>query len=297
MESGKQMSVAKKSLIFLLLAFAISWSVAIGAHFSGLKQSVGPVVVLVAMMAGPALAATICAFAFEKGKRATALGLHFRPNWWWLFAWLIPLAIAAVSVIATLLLGARSYTDIGAAAIAAAAAQDPAQAEQMSQIPYLGATILASAVFIGALINAPILTFTEELGWRGYLHHLWRPAGFWRASLGTGVVWGVWHAPAILFYGLNYPEQPALGVGLFTLYCVLLSPLLTLVRDRGGSVWAAGIFHGTVNAVGGLTVMMVSDPSFPWNGMVGAGGFVALAVGVLLVFLLQRRAASKPGSA
>ena len=62
----------------------------------------------------------------------------------------------------------------------------------------------------------------------------------------TGVVWGVWHAPAIFFYGHNYPDDRVLGLGLFVLFCMLLAPIITLVRERGGSVWAAGIIprHG-----------------------------------------------------
>jgi hypothetical protein len=110
-------------------------------------------------------------------------------------------------------------------------------------------------------------------------------------------VWGVWHAPAIFFYGLNYPDNAVLGVGLFTLYCMMLAPLLTLVRDRGASVWAAGLMHGTFNAVGGLTLGMLSQPTFPWNGIVGLGGFVALAIGVILTALLTLRGAPRPASA
>jgi uncharacterized protein len=283
------MSVTKKSAVFLLLTFALSWAAAIGGHLAGLSQTPLATAVLVGMMAGPAIAAIICAFAFEKGRRAEALGLRFRPNMWWLYAWIIPVAIAAFSVIATLVLSDRTLVDIGAAM----AANATAQGQDISTVPsFLISTpfIIGMALLLGALINAPILTFTEELGWRGYLHDLWRPSGFWRASLGTGFVWGVWHAPAIYFYGLNYPDNAVLGIGLFTIYCMLISPLLTLVRDRGGSVWAAGIFHGTVNAVGGLTIVMLSDPTFPWNGMVGIGGFIALAIGCALVFVLQRKA-------
>lgn len=285
------MPAAKKSLIFLGLAFAISWTIAIGGHFSGLKQSLGlagPVLLLTAMMAGPAIAALICAFAFEKGRRVDALGLRFTPNLWWIAAWAIPILLAAGAVIFTLLLSDRTYVDIGAAAREAA----EAQGQDLSQAPPLLTStgfIVALSITLGALINAPILTLTEELGWRGYLHDLWRPAGFWRASLGTGLVWGVWHAPAILLYGLNYPHNPVLGVGLFTVFCTLLSPLMTLVRDRGRSVWAAGVFHGAFNAVGGLTLAMVSQPVFPWNGIVGAGGFIALALGVAATALLLRR--------
>lgn len=284
------MSVANKSIVFLALAFAISWAIAIGGHYSGLRVTVPPTIILAVMMAGPAIAAIICAFAFEKGRRVAALGLHFRPNWWWLLAWAIPLALAAVSVAATIALTDQTYADLGDTARRAA----EMQGQDLSQVPpVLLSTgfIIGMSITIGALINAPILTFTEELGWRGYLHDLWRPSGFWRASLATGVVWGVWHAPAILLYGLNYPDNAMIGIGLFTAFCMLLSPILTLVRDRGGSVWAAGILHGAFNAVGGLTLAMLSQPDFPWNGIVGIGGFIALAIGVAITALLVRRQA------
>lgn len=285
------MSTVQKSIIFLALAFAISWSIAIGGHFSGLKEAMGPtgpILLLTAMMAGPAISALICAMAFEKGRRVAALGLRFKLNWWWLLAWLIPLALAAGSVLFTVLLSDRSYIDIGEAArqSAEAAGQD------LSQVPPVlmsSAFIIGMSITVGALINTFILTFTEELGWRGYLHDLWRGAGFWRASLGTGFVWGLWHAPAIYFYGLNYPDNAVLGIGLFTVFCMLLSPVMTLVRDRAGSVWAAGIFHGAFNAVGGLTLGSLTEPVFPWNGIVGIGGFIALSIAVAVTALLVQR--------
>ena len=101
----------------------------------------------------------------------------------------------------------------------------------------------------------------------------------------------LWHAPMIYLFGHNYPDDRLLGVGLFTLFCALLSPIMTLVRDRGQSTWAAGIFHGTFNALGGLTVLMVGGAPFPWNGVVGIGGYLALALGVVAVLLFggQRR--------
>jgi len=287
-------STAGKSLTFLAITFAISWGVTLGAHFAGLTREMNPYVglaILVTMMTGPAIAAVICVFAFEKGRRIQALGLRFKPNWWWLFAWAIPLALAAMSIGATLLLGGRTYVDPGAAAAAAAAAQG----QDLSQVPpfFLTTTfVLLVSVFAGSLFNAPALTITEELGWRGYLYDLWRPSGFWRASIGTGVIWGIWHAPAILFYGLNYPSHAELGAAIFIVWCALLSPIMTLIRDRGGSTWAAGIAHGTINAVAGVTIMTLNNPEFPWTGFVGIGGFVALAIGVAVVALVQRKPAA-----
>ena len=286
------MSVTNKSVAFLAIAFAISWGITLGAHFGGLTETIPPGAILFLMMTGPAIAALICTFALEKGRRVDALGLRFRPNIWWLWAWLIPVALAAGSVIFTLVLTERTYMDVGEATIAAIAAQDPAQAEQMRAIPSLGLIIIGFAVTLGALINAPLLTITEELGWRGYLHHLWRPSGFWRASLATGFVWGLWHAPAVYFYGLNYPEYPAYGIGVFILWCMMVSPIMTLVRDRAGSTWAAGLFHGGINAVGGLTVAMINPPNFPWAGIVGIGGFVALAIGLGAVVVIRARGSS-----
>ena len=284
------MPAANKSIIFLGLAFAISWAIVIGAHFAGLSQNAELAVpILAAMMTGPAISALICTFAFEKkGERVKALGLHFKPNFWWFLAWIIPILLAVGSVAATLLLSDRTYVDIGEASRAAA----EAQGQDLSQVPpFVLSTgfIVGMGVLFGSLINMPILTFTEELGWRGYLHGLWRPSGFWRASHGTGVVWGVWHAPAIFFFGLNYPDDRVLGLGLFVIFCVLLSPIMTLIRDRSGSAWAAGLFHGTFNAVGGLTIAAISNPAFPWNGIVGIGGFIALALSAVAAFVLESR--------
>lgn len=287
------MNTTAKAATFLALTFLISWSAAIGGWAMKLAESPpGATATLFAMMSGPAIAAVLCAFAFEKGRRREALGLVWRPGWWWLGAWLIGLLLAAASVGLTLLLGGSGLGDLAASVISAAQANG-ATATMIDQLramgPALGWLILAQAAVLGSWFNAPVLTFTEELGWRGYLHSLWRPAGFWRASLGTGFVWGVWHAPAILLFGHNYPEHRALGTGLFVVFCMLLSPLMTALRERAGSVIVPGILHGTINAMGGVTLLALSDPRFPWSGLVGVGGFLALAFGLAAAAVLRGR--------
>jgi hypothetical protein len=107
------------------------------------------------------------------------------------------------------------------------------------------------------------------------------------------VIWGLWHAPAIWFFGLNYPDHRLIGVPLFVLYCVLLSFPFTLVRDRGGrSLAPAAILHGTLNAVGGLAALGLSQTDFPWSGVVGIGGFVVLAAIAAISWLLSHSAPS-----
>lgn len=283
------MSTMMKSVVYLIVAFAVTWAIVIAAWSAGLHENpqLAPYTLALSMF-GPAVAALICAFAFEKGRRVTALGLRFKPNWWWLLAWLIPVLLAAASVGITIAFSQHAYVDPATGVINATRAVAPEAVAQLEGIPYLGVLIMVQALVVGALINSVILTISEELGWRGYLYDLWRGAGFWRYSLATGAIWGVWHAPMIFLFGHNYPDQPVLGIGLFTLFCILLSPIMTMVRDRGKSVWSAGIFHGTFNALGGLTILLVGGAAFPWSGIVGIGGFAALALGLVIVALMQR---------
>src|SRR5689334_1851330 len=120
------MSTTIKAMTFLGLTFALSWAVTIGGWALGAERApLATLLTLVLMMAGPAIAAIVCAAAFEKGRRIEALGLRFTPNIWWLYAWLIPFALVGVSVAATILLGARHLVDPGQQALALSAARLP----------------------------------------------------------------------------------------------------------------------------------------------------------------------------
>jgi hypothetical protein len=294
------MSTTKKALVFLALAFAISWIIVVAGWLMGWHAAqMTAVMTLAASMFGPSLAAIICVFAFEKGRRKQALGLFFRPTLWWLWAWLIALAIAFGASLVTVLAGQAQFVDIGRNYLElsrAAAPQYADQIDQAAQIPGLSWIIVAQAALLGALINTPILLISEELGWRGYLYDLWRRFGFLRYTLATGVIWGLWHAPAIYLFGLNYPDDRLIGIPLFVIYCILLSFPFTLVRDRGQSLIPAAILHGTLNAVGGVAMLGLSQAAFPWSGVVGIGGFVALSLVAMGSWWLGARAAASDDS-
>lgn len=276
------MTTTSKAIVYLVLAFAITWAI-VGAGWTmgwhNTQQTAEAT--LAASMFGPSIAALICAVAFEKGRRKQALGLFFKPSLWWLWAWLIALAIAFGASLVTVLTGQAQFVDIGANYLEASRAAAPQYAEQIdraAQIPGLSWIIVARAAILGALINTPILLLSEELGWRGYLYDLWRRFGFLRYTLATGVIWGLWHAPAIYLFGLNYPDHRLIGIPIFVVFCVLFSFPFTLVRDRGKSLLPAAILHGTGNAVGGVAALGLSQADFPWSGVVGIGGFAMLAL-------------------
>lgn len=285
------MRANQKSAVFLAITFAFSWGMAgLGWAMGASRHPSWGVATLAITMFGPAIAACVCALAFEKGRRRAALGLVFRPSLWWLWAWLLALALVFGASLLTGLLGHAQFRDIGQAVLAQARALAPLQSaklDAMAALPGLTWLLVAQAGVLGALINTPILLLSEELGWRGYLYDLWHRFGFWRSTLAIGAIWGIWHAPAILLFGLNYPDNRAIGVPVFVLFCVLISIPMAILRERSGSLLAPAIFHGTLNAIAGLALLGLSKAAFPWNGVVGIGGLIVLAVMAMACALLR----------
>lgn len=142
---------------------------------------------------------------------------------------------------------------------------------------------LSQGLIAGLSINA-LAAFGEELGWRGLMYKALSTLGFWRNSLITGTVWGLWHAPIILL-GHNYPEHPVFGVIMMTLFCLLFAPWFTLVRQKSGSTLAAAVMHGSFNALAGLAVMFVSGGNDLLIGSTGLTGLLTLALLNLLIWL------------
>lgn len=89
----------------------------------------------------------------------------------------------------------------------------------------------------------------EEIGWRGFLTpQLTRRYSFPVASLITGLVWALWHAPIILFTKYNAgPIDLEIQFLNFTILCVGLSLIMTYLRLKSSSVWPATILHAAHN--------------------------------------------------
>jgi hypothetical protein len=76
-------------------------------------------------------------------------------------------------------------------------------------------------------------------------------------------------------------------VFLFTLVCLLLSPLLSYVRSRADTVWAAAVFHGTFNAAAGVSMLVVAGSDLV-VGVQGAAGIIVLGIANLLLLMVRR---------
>jgi len=191
---------------------------------------------------------------------------------WFAIAWLAPPLVAAGAVALSVALPDTSFS-IGLEGLRRFGLTPPPP-------PSHGASFLASRVALGlvaSFLPNALLALAEEIGWRGLLVQEWLPRwGFWRCALLVGVAWGLWHAPLVLA-GHNYPQHPALGVAMMTVFCVLWSPLLLLLRVRTGAVLAPALCHGALNAFGGLSVALVSGGSDLTAGLLGLPGLAILA--------------------
>jgi membrane protease YdiL (CAAX protease family) len=155
--------------------------------------------------------------------------------------------------------------------------------------------ILISFVSIGTglMLFLSILAIGEEVGWRGFLFpELLKKTNFLTASIISGVVWGVWHFPLIIFAPevFDFGELPLyFALPMFTLIFIPVSAVLGWLRMRTGSVWPAVIAHGSHNA---LTLSFFND----LTSVDGAAPYIAGEVGVGLLaawgiaaFMLVRR--------
>jgi membrane protease YdiL (CAAX protease family) len=216
------------------------------------------------------------------------IGIGFKFSGWYIAAWLIPVIYSFLSLGCGLLFPGTSFApDLSGIErfqnIMTKEKMDLIRS-QMQGLPmnYIFIAI-PQALIAGPTINA-LAAFGEETGWRGFLFNELKDKGFYKASLYTGFLWGIWHAPLIL-QGHNYYQHHRIGVLLMVLWCMLISPMFHYIRQKTGSVIATSIMHGTLNASGGFALLYIKGGDDLIVGMTGAAGFIALIILNILLFL------------
>jgi membrane protease YdiL (CAAX protease family) len=240
-------SKTKGITIYLLLAFGVAWIPLAIQRFSGLRSLSDnatlldyAVFILITLPTSfaPAIAAIVVRkWITREGFADAGLRLNIRKAWrYYLFALLYP----AIVVPTTLFL----------AFIASAERPDFSALTVMS---------LLQMSFI-AIISTPIV-WGEEFGWRGYLQvRLFAEKPLW-AAVATGLIWGVWHYPMILF-GYLFSGNP-LGLILYPINMIFTSIIYGWLRLRSGSVWSASLAHAIGNTM--ITPLLASLlPNVEW---------------------------------
>ncbi|UWZ82412.1 CPBP family intramembrane glutamic endopeptidase [Occallatibacter riparius] len=112
--------------------------------------------------------------------------------------------------------------------------------------------IAAALGFICILSVLPsmIASLGEEIGWRGFLvPELSRWLGPQAAVVASGIVWALWHLPAIVWGGYGGEGTPkTYQVACFTAMVILSAIVMGWLRLKSGSIWPTAIAHATHNA-------------------------------------------------
>ncbi|WP_309644542.1 type II CAAX prenyl endopeptidase Rce1 family protein [Phenylobacterium sp.] len=155
---------------------------------------------------------------------------------------------------------------------------------------------LAPSGLAAVVAGSALTSVLEELGWAGGGLALAIKAFGRRAGvLVLGLVWAAWHLiPTMLKVGL-FPDLEAASPAMlaaFVASCLIYRELLTQLRERAATWWAAAAGHAAPNILlaGLLGAGLGFDLTRGWWFFPAPGGLVFPAMALLAVVMLRRRA-------
>lgn len=151
------------------------------------------------------------------------------------------------------------------------------------------AITLVAYPIISTLVGATLFAFIalgSELGWRGYLFTRLLPLGPNKASVLTGICWGLWFVPLVYVWSreveaTGLPTVMVHGLALAIVLSVLLGNLIRRTRHVGIAALCLGAFAGQDS---GIWSHLFEQASPPWTGTTGwiniaVWGVAAVALG------------------
>ncbi len=292
---------SKKVGLFLLIAFAISWSVVAALYFVGI-EFMSPwfwAAIAVLYMPAPAYATLIVASVFKQKYAAYGLEVQYLSLPWYLWSIIgvIGFMIGTLLLVGLLgnivgieVFGQLDWTKDAIIKRIVELSKGQVQAEDIT-LPmgtgWLLVVGLIGGVVAGTTVNLPF-ALGEELGWRGLMVHETRKMGFFRANLLIGVIWGIWHFP-LIFLGHNYPGYPYWGMAMMVAFTIPLSYILTYLRFKIRSVLGPAACHGMINAIAGLTALYITGANPLFGSVAGLAGVVILTLITIWIFAGDRR--------
>lgn len=235
---------AKRLVIFLLLAFGISWIPAIVLNkvlgfqewFFTYKVPVFSWIVGF----GPALANVITRKLTHEGWHDSMLHFNLKGNIRYYVIALVTVSVTGIfqGILATLVIGGGDWSEFG------------------KGFSFNEAMTTLLTVFAIAPLMA-FNTFGEEFGWRGYMNQKMEPLlGTTGTIIVGGILWGLWHAELTVAghnFGTDYEGYPYLGILAMCVSCTFMGIFLMWLTKKTNSIYPAAIFHAMGNFGGTFT--------------------------------------------
>lgn len=244
----------KRIGIYLLITFGTVWGMTIGyLLLGGGYEDAAMGFILTLSMLAPAIAVIITRKITKEGlpvigENSLMLGIDFKnKKWiWFLLVFIIPILYWD--------LGILFYYTVFPQAFDLKVLEELLETlgiskKQLILIPFAGISS-SFLVSFGAL--------GEEIGWRTYLYpKLEELYGTTKAVIMGGVIWGVWHFPAIYAghnFGHGYFLEPWSGFLVFTIDTIATGTILFYITKKTGSVWAPAFMHAAFNTFSSLSI-------------------------------------------
>ena len=226
-------------IIFLLLTVCLT------SVFGGLMgyQGATPTILVTGVMWSPGIAAILTCLIIRRPIRSLPWTW---PKWRWTwYAWLLPIAY-----------GLAIYLPVWVFGLGGSRFGNPETlADWTNQL--LGTdepNVIAAVIFLVMLatigmVGAAARALGEEIGWRGFL--IWemrKVMPFWAVGLLSGLIWAIWHWPAILFTDYNAGGGSfVLQMFIFTMAIVPQGIVYAYFTFKSNSLWPAVILHASHN--------------------------------------------------
>lgn len=168
---------------------------------------------------------------------------------------------------------------------------DPAAFEELknsggSYIGYVAREVFSSFTSFFVLPSV-IMGMGEEIGWRGFMYpELKERFGRTKGRLLGGVIHGTWHFPLMLLigyeYGYDYIGAPVFGLFVFCIFTVTTGIITDYIYEKSGSIWFAGMLHGTINS--SFNPYMTMKGYYPDRTVLGPSNVGLIAVIPMALF-------------
>jgi membrane protease YdiL (CAAX protease family) len=293
----------KKIKLYLLFSFGFSWAVALIMFVAqvNIGSILGTILLATLYMPGPALATFIIQkFLYKESFKQYGWTFDKKAMKWILFTPLLFLALTILTFAIIALFGNThlipqfgqldfSQVNFNVRLMELASSAIDVDKVEIPDIPpkLLFVVILAQAILAGSTISLPIM-FGEEFGWRGLMLKETRSLGFLKANAYIGLVWGIWHLPAILM-GHNYPNHPYLGIIMMCLFTIAVAPLFAYVRIKTKSILGACMLHGMLNATGAMYMLYIANRNELYSSVAGWAGIIAGTILTVCIFLFDKK--------
>lgn len=241
---------AKRIVLFVLFSYGIYWIFAGLCDLLGILQDeAGFQLVTFFAMFTPAIGSLLARLVTKEGMANSMLRLNIKGNEkYYLLAVALPIIYAAAEDVLYVVIMSTKF--------------DPNAAFELAGVSAVGYT---ASIFFNVAISLTMfpIFLGEELGWRGYLFPklktvMNRPAAY----IVCGIIWGVWHTPAIidgLNFGKDYPGYPYIGILLMCLFCISAGIIFTWLTEKTNSVYPAAFAHAVNNNAAPLILALARN--------------------------------------